>query len=131
MLDRLLEHKATVIIYAAGALGHVVYDTLVKNNIIPKYFCSGLRSGYIDSLTGMRVIQKNELAQYSDSIVILAIGDTASEEEKEQLRRVYLQKLAYMVEYFPVEFESSNIMYVDSDIVKFSNHEIVIDAGGI
>lgn len=177
VLNRVLKQKATVIIYGAGALGHVVYDTLVSNSITPQFFCSGLKSNYVDSLTGKRVISKEALAQYSNSVVIFAIGDTASKEEKEQLkkdvismgysqnqilnhavfeekispsflieheqeitevynflsdnesRKVYLQKLAYMVEYIPVEFESNNTMYVDSDIVNFYDHEIVIDAG--
>lgn len=177
MFDILLRQNNPIIIYGAGALGHAVYDLLVRNNITPQYFCSGKKSGYTDSLTGLYVLHKDELTTYNDGNVILSIGDTASAEEKKQLkkdilamgykesqimnhsmfeekvspsflleheqeisdvyyllsddesRRVYLQKLKYMVEYIPVEFECSNIMYVDSDIVRFCNYEVMIDAG--
>lgn len=131
----------------------------------------------MDSLTGIRVIHKDELVAYNNGVVILAIGDKASREEKEQLKRdflkmgyeenrimdhyifeekvspsfllehikeisevynllsdddsreVYLDKLRYMVEYIPVEFECFQMMYADQSIINFGKNEVIIDAG--
>ena len=177
VFSMLLSKKAPVIIYGAGALGHAVYDILIRNNVAPQYFCSGLKNGYIDSLTGIEVIGKEKLTSYNKGTVILSIGDAASREEKEEIernllamgfeesqvmshvvfeekispsfllehiqeisdvyhllsdeesRRVYMQKLEYMVEYIPVRFESFQTMYIDRDIINFDNKEVIIDAG--
>ncbi len=166
-----------VIIYGAGAVGHDVYDVLRKNNIIPTFFCSGLKGGYVDPLTGISVIYKDELIAYNNGIIILSIGDKASRDEKKQLKRdffamgykesqimdhyifeekvnpafllehereiskvydllsddesrkVYLQKLRYMVDYIPVKFQCLNMMYTDPDIIHFEENEVIIDAG--
>lgn len=177
IFDNILNRNAFVILYGAGALGHAVYDILVKNGIIPQYFCSGLKWGYVDPLTGIKVIDKGELTAYSSGTVILSIGDTASKEEKDEIRkrlfaigygenqiinhseleekvspsfllghaqeisevyallsdeesrRVYLEKLEYMVDYMPVGFESFHAMYTDRDIIDFGEQEVIIDAG--
>lgn len=74
-----------VIIYGAGAVGHEIYEELCKQNITVKYFCSGLNGGYVDQTTGISVITKEELKGHRESCVIIAIGDAATEAEKEQL----------------------------------------------
>lgn len=177
VFDMLSKGNASIVIYGAGAVGHAVYDVLYKNNIIPRFFCSGLKGGYVDQLTGINVIHKKELPIYNDGILILAIGDKASRDEKTQLKkdfismgfqencimdhyifedkvspsvllehkeeildvyhllnddeskRVYLQKLKYMVEYIPVGFECFHTMYTDQSIIQFDTNEVIIDAG--
>lgn len=71
-----------IIIYGAGALGHEVYYTLCKHLITPQFFCSGLHSGYIDETTGLKVISKSALISHRNCILIFAIGDAATEDEK-------------------------------------------------
>lgn len=46
-----------------------------------------------------------------------------------QSREVYLRKLKYMVEYAPVDFASTHSMYVDTDIIRLEDGEVIIDAG--
>lgn len=76
----------SIIIYGAGALGHEVFDGVCKYGIKPHFFCSGLIGGYVDKTTGLRVLCKEDLASHTDSIIVFAIGDTATEEEKNQLK---------------------------------------------
>lgn len=177
IFQKIQECKEPIIIYGAGALGHEVYNTLYKHHIVPHFFCSGLHSGYIDEATGIKVIGKSDLTAYRDCILIFAIGDTASKDEKNQLRKdviemgfkeelvlnhscfeekvspsfildhkreiadvfnllsdeeskkIYLKKLQYMVSYLSVDFESNQEMYIDDEIIKFNQNEIIIDAG--
>ena len=177
ILEMLLNMKEPIIIYGAGAVGHVIYNILVKNDIRPQYFCSGLKSGYKDLQAGIDVIDKSELVKYNKGIVILSIGDTASRDDKKQIRRdilamgykenqivdhnileekaspsfllkhmykisevyglladeeskrVYIEKLKYMIEYKAVNFECFHVMYADTDIIRFESNEVIIDAG--
>ena len=82
---QMVKNAENIIIYGAGAVGHEVYDYLHRQGIEPDYFCSGLNGGYIDSATGKKVLRKEELKDYANACVILAIGDTASEQEKEEI----------------------------------------------
>ena len=82
VIEKLKDEAKPIIIYGAVALGHEVFHVLCKNSIIPQCFCSGLNGGYVDAVTGVKVICKSELAFYTQCIIIYAIGDLATIAEK-------------------------------------------------
>lgn len=75
----------TIIVFGAGSLGHEVYTNLLKANIKIDYFCSSLNGGYTDKKTDIKVIKQEELVNHRDAIIIMAIGDAATKQEKMEL----------------------------------------------
>lgn len=44
-------------------------------------------------------------------------------------KKVYIDKLEYLVKYIPVGFKSDKDMYLDSDLIQLTDNECIIDAG--
>lgn len=118
LLEMLFNHNVPIIIYGAGAVGHAVYNILRKHDIDPQYFCSGLASGYIDYLTGKKVIHKDELQVFHNGIVILSIGDTASQAEKGQIKEELAAKgyrEEQIIHHYALEEKISPTFFLDHE----------------
>ncbi len=85
-VNEIRDRHKTVYIYGAGAVGHEVYSFLKQQSIDVSGFISGLKYGYKDETTGIQVVNVEGIGKKGEAIVIIAIGDTASETEKTEIK---------------------------------------------
>lgn len=74
------EKNNEVIIYGAGLVAHLIYNSLInKWDIKADYFCTSYEPEHIDKSTNLTVLNRESLRFHKNALVIVALGITFSE----------------------------------------------------
>lgn len=76
------EENQEIIIYGAGLLAHLIYNSLIKKcggGVKINYFCTSFEPEHTDRNTGLTVLNRESLKFHSRALIIVALGITFSE----------------------------------------------------
>lgn len=91
-IDKTLQENGTIILYGAGLIGHLIYDSLKNRcNLNNCLFCTSYEPEHFDKITGLKVLNRESLKFYTDALVIVCLGITFSNKIYEEIKNYCLK----------------------------------------
>ena len=91
IINKCKNYDGEIIIYGAGLLGHLLYKNLRNRyDVTIDYFCTSFDKCYIDEVTGVRVLSREQLRDHTEALYIIALNITFSKMAYETIKSYLL-----------------------------------------